>query len=101
VIVFDEATAGLDALAARAIMQLIRQSRDEGKTVLFSTHRMDEVNMLADDLGILHEGQLLYDGTYDRFVDEMAADTFEDEFIRRIEQADEIVATDGRVRSVA
>jgi sodium transport system ATP-binding protein len=82
-------------------MQLIRQSRDEGKTVLFSTHRMDEVNMLADDLGILHEGQLLYDGTYDRFVDEMAADTFEDEFIRRIEQADEIVATDGRVRSVA
>jgi sodium transport system ATP-binding protein len=101
VIVFDEATAGLDVLAARAIMQLIRQSRDEGKTVLFSTHRMDEVNMLADDLGILHEGQLLYDGTYDRFVDEMAADTFEDEFIRRIEQADEIVATDGRVRSVA
>jgi len=91
VIVFDEATAGLDALAARSIMQLIRQSRDEGKTVLFSTHRMDEVNMLADDLGILHEGQLLYDGTYDRFVDEMEADTFEDEFVRRIEEADDTV----------
>ena len=49
VVIFDEATAGLDAIAARSIMRLVRQSRDEGKTVLFSTHRMDEVNMLADD----------------------------------------------------
>lgn len=91
IIVFDEATAGLDAIAARSIMQLIRQSRDQGKTVLFSTHRMDEVNMLADDLGLLHEGKLLYDGTYDNFVDEMQAETFEDEFIRQIEEADETV----------
>ncbi len=102
VIIFDEATAGLDAIAARSIMQLIRQSRDEGKTVLFSTHRMDEVNMLADDLGLLHEGELLYDGTYDAFVENKQASTFEDEFIRRIEQADEAVAaTDGRAESIA
>jgi sodium transport system ATP-binding protein len=88
IIVFDEATAGLDVIAARSIMRLVRQSREEGKTVLFSTHRMDEVNMLADDLGLLHEGKLLYDGTYDNFSNEMAADTLEDEFIRRIEEAD-------------
>jgi sodium transport system ATP-binding protein len=88
IIVFDEATAGLDVIAARSIMRLVRQSRDEGKTVLFSTHRMDEVNMLADDLGLLHGGKLLYDGTYDNFSNEMAADTLEDEFIRRIEEAD-------------
>ena len=93
VIIFDEATAGLDAIAARSIMHLIRQSRDQGKTVLFSTHRMDEVNMLADDLGILHEGELLYDGTYDAFTATMEADTFEDEFIRRIEEADGIPET--------
>jgi len=88
IVVFDEATAGLDVIAARSIMRLVRKSRDQGKTVLFSTHRMDEVNMLADDLGLLHEGELLFDGTYDRFVDEMQSDTLEDEFIRRIEQAD-------------
>ncbi len=87
VVIFDEATAGLDAIAARSIMRLVRQSRDRGKTVLFSTHRMDEVNMLADDLGLLHEGTLLYDGTYDDFTSAMEADTFEDAFIRRIEQA--------------
>jgi sodium transport system ATP-binding protein len=88
VIVFDEATAGLDVLAARSIMRLVRESRDQGKTVLFSTHRMDEVNMLADDLGLLHEGELLYDGPYDDFVGGGQADTFEDKFIRRIEEAD-------------
>jgi len=93
IIVFDEATAGLDVIAARSIMHLVRQSRDEGKTVLFSTHRMDEVNMLADDLGLLHEGELLYDDTYDHFADEMQADTLEDEFIRRIEEADGTVDT--------
>ena len=102
VIIFDEATAGLDAIAARSIMRLVRKSRDRGKTVLFSTHRMDEVNMLADDLGILHEGTLLYDGTYDDFTSTMERDTFEDEFIRRIEEADEaVVATDGEVGSIA
>ena len=49
--------------------------------------------MLADDLGILHEGELLYDGTYDAFTATMEADTFEDEFIRRIEEADGIPET--------
>lgn len=88
IVVFDEATAGLDVIAARSIMKLVRQSRDEGKTVLFSTHRMDEVNMLADDLGLLHKGELLYDGTYDAFVADMEADTFEDEFVRRVERAE-------------
>lgn len=101
VIIFDEATAGLDAIAARSIMRLIRTSRDRGKTVLFSTHRMDEVNMLADDLGLLHEGTLLYDGTYEAFTENMTADSFEDEFIRRIEQADESMATNGRMKRVA
>lgn len=89
VIVFDEATAGLDVIAARNIVRLVRQSRDDGKTVLFSTHRMDEVNLLADDLGLLHEGRLLYDGTYAEFEREARAATLEEEFIRRIEAADE------------
>lgn len=61
IVAFDEATAGLDALAARSIMPLIRQSRDEGKTVLFSTLRMDEVNMLTDDLGLVDGSEVLHD----------------------------------------
>lgn len=87
VVVLDEATAGLDVIAARSIIRLVRQCKADGKTVIFSTHRMDEVNLLADDLGILHKGHLLYAGTADEFAAEMQEETLEDEFIRLVEAA--------------
>ena len=55
VIIFDEATSGLDVIAARAIIAFIRQCRTDGKTVLFSTHIMSEVTNLADDLAIANQ----------------------------------------------
>ncbi|HET6349871.1 MAG TPA: ATP-binding cassette domain-containing protein, partial [Candidatus Krumholzibacteria bacterium] len=87
VLVLDEATAGLDVIASRTIMDLIRGARDRGKTVLFSTHRMGEVGLLCDDLALMHSGHLLYNGTYADFFKSMQAPTLEDEFIRRIEAA--------------
>ncbi len=87
VLVFDEATSGLDVVASRGIVDLIRRSRDDGKTVLFSTHRMGEVSQLSDDLAIIHRGQLLYNDTYEAFTQQMQAESFEDEFIRYIETA--------------
>jgi len=88
VLVLDEATAGLDVIASRTIMDLIRQARDRGKTVLFSTHRMGEVGLLCDDLALVHRGRLLYNGTYADFAKSMQSPSLEDEFIRRIEAAD-------------
>jgi len=86
VLVFDEATAGLDVVASRGIVKLIRDAKDKGKTVLFSTHRMGEVSQLSDDLAIIHKGTLLYNGTYEDFSREMQADSLEDEFIRYVEK---------------
>jgi len=86
VVVFDEATSGLDVIAARAITTFIRQCRADGKTVLFSTHIMSEVTALADDLAIIHGGKLLYSGTVADFTP--AAGTLEDEFVRRVELAE-------------
>jgi sodium transport system ATP-binding protein len=87
VLVLDEATAGLDVIASRSIVELVRRARDRGKTVLFSTHRMGEVGQLADDLALIHRGRVLFDGTYDAFCHGMQAASLEDEFIRRIEGA--------------
>jgi sodium transport system ATP-binding protein len=87
VMVFDEATAGLDVVASRGIVELIRRARERGKTVLFSTHRMGEVSQLSDDLAIIHKGILLYNGTYEEFTKQMKADSLEDEFIRIVEAA--------------
>jgi sodium transport system ATP-binding protein len=85
VLVLDEATAGLDVIASRSIVNLVRQARERGKTVLFSTHRMGEVGQLSDDLALIHRGRLLFNGTYDEFVHKMQAPSLEDEFIRWIE----------------
>jgi sodium transport system ATP-binding protein len=63
VLILDEPTAGLDVLAARAILELIRDCRARRKTVLFSTHVMTEAEKLADRVGILFEGRLVREGT--------------------------------------
>lgn len=63
VMVFDEPTNGLDVMASRAIVDFIRQCRAEGKTVIFSSHNMSEVEKLCDRVGIIHGGRLLAEGT--------------------------------------
>lgn len=65
VLVFDEATSGLDVLAAREVLATVEQLRDEGKCVLFSSHIMSEVKRICDRMAIMHEGKILAHGTMD------------------------------------
>ena len=82
VVVFDEPTTGLDVLSSRAIVELILGCKKEGKTVIFSSHRMAEVENLCDDIAILHKGQLFFNGTFDLFRKQMKSTTLEEDFIR-------------------
>lgn len=84
VMIFDEPTSGLDIMSARAIMDLIRDCREEGKTVIFSSHRMEEVRAVCDRIAIIHKGILYYNGTLKEFEDGRTEATFEDEFIKMI-----------------
>jgi len=86
VIVFDEPTVGLDVITAKNIMQLIRRCKDNGKTVIFSTHIMGEVSLLSDDLAIIHQGKVCFKGTYKDFQSQTKAESIEEEFIRLIEE---------------
>ena len=63
VMIFDEPTLGLDVMAARAIVRFVRDCRDQGKTVIYSTHVMSEVEKLCDRVGVIHDGRLLAEGT--------------------------------------
>lgn len=63
VMIFDEPTLGLDVMTARAIVQFVRECRDRGKTVIYSTHVMSEVEKLCDHVGIIHDGRLCAEGT--------------------------------------
>ena len=87
VMVFDEPTSGLDVMTSRAIVNLIHSCRDEGKTVIFSTHRMGEVNQVCDDIAIIYKGRLFFNDTLDQFKSEMTQSTFEEEFIYRVGEA--------------
>ncbi len=63
VMIFDEPTLGLDVMAARTIVRFVRDCRNRGKTVIYSTHVMSEVEKLCDVVGIIHGGKLLAEGT--------------------------------------
>jgi sodium transport system ATP-binding protein len=63
VMIFDEPTLGLDIMTARTITAFIRECRNAGKTVIFSTHIMSEVEKLCDTIGIIQSGKLLAEGT--------------------------------------
>jgi sodium transport system ATP-binding protein len=63
VLIFDEPTAGLDVLVARAVLQNIERLRSLGKCILFSTHIMREVEKLCDRVAIISRGRVLACGT--------------------------------------
>jgi sodium transport system ATP-binding protein len=59
VIVLDEPTAGLDIISSKTILDFIRNSKQEGKCILFSTHYMTEAEILCDRVAIIHNGKIL------------------------------------------
>lgn len=86
VVVFDEPTSGLDVITAESIIKLVTDCRNEGKTVIFSSHIMSEVDLLCDDISIIYQGKLLFNDTMDAFREQMQAPNLTAEFIRRVNE---------------
>ena len=63
VLIFDEATVGLDVMVARSLLKIIAQLRDQGKCIIYSTHIMREVEKLCDRVAIMNRGQILAEGS--------------------------------------
>ena len=82
VMIFDEPTGGLDVMSARAIVGFIRECREQGKTVLFSTHVMSEAEKLCDTIGIIHDGRLMAEGTLAELRERYRAADLEEIFVR-------------------
>lgn len=86
VLVFDEATAGLDVLVARALLKTVAELRDHGKCVIFSTHIMREVERLCDRIAIMHRGEILSEGTLGELRERHHEQDFEELFFQLISQ---------------
>ena len=89
VLIFDEATAGLDVLVARALLKTVAELRDHGKCIIFSTHIMREAEKLCDRIAILHRGHILAEGTLDELRDRHHESDLEELFFQLISQHDE------------
>ncbi|MDP5277216.1 ABC transporter ATP-binding protein [Chengkuizengella axinellae] len=65
IILFDEPTTGLDISSANMFRELVHQLRKEGKTIVFSSHIMEEVKLLCQSIIMIHKGELVYQGDID------------------------------------
>jgi len=88
VLIFDEATAGLDVLVARALLKIVAQLRDQGKCVIFSTHIMREAERLCDRIAIMHRGHILAEGSLAELQSRHGEHDLEELFFRLISQHD-------------
>jgi sodium transport system ATP-binding protein len=82
VMIFDEPTLGLDIMTARTIIDFIRECRQRGKTVIFSTHIMSEVEKLCDVIGIIQSGKLLAEGSLGELRDRYHEQDLEEIFVK-------------------
>ena len=77
IIIFDEPTNGLDVLTARTVTDYLQELRDEGKTIILSTHIFSLVERLCDRVGIIIDGRMTVCGTLEEVCNGM---TMEDRF---------------------
>lgn len=89
VLFFDEPTNGLDVIAARTVIRFIRQCRNSGKTVIFSTHIMSEVEAICDRIAIIYRGKIAAIGTLAELRLQTGKSAFEDIFLRLIGEEEE------------
>ncbi|PIV35955.1 MAG: ABC transporter [Lysobacterales bacterium CG02_land_8_20_14_3_00_62_12] len=83
-VILDEPTNGLDVMATRAMRGFLRQLRDEGRCVLFSSHIMQEVAALCDHIVVIAKGRVMAEGSPDALRERTAEANLEDAFVKII-----------------
>lgn len=84
-VILDEPTNGLDVMATRSLRDLILKLKDDGRCVLFSSHIMQEVAALCDDICIIAHGKVAIDDSADGIREQTGCDDLEDAFVAAIQ----------------
>ncbi|HZG79617.1 MAG TPA: ATP-binding cassette domain-containing protein [Brevibacillus sp.] len=85
VILLDEPTTGLDVTAATMFRQMIGTLQAEGKTILFSSHNMGEIDKLCKRIALIHKGRLQYAGTLQKLREQYGMQDLDDLFMTVVE----------------
>ena len=94
VLVFDEATSGLDILVAREVLKTVEQLCHQGKCVIFSSHIMSEVKRLCDRVAIMNRGNILAEGTIKQLSEKYEQDDLEELFYEMISGSEQLHETE-------
>ncbi len=86
VVIFDEPTTGLDIITARSVTDYLKQLKEEGKTVIISTHIMSEAEKLCDRIGIIINGVKVMEGTLEEILTRTGSEELEDAFFELYKQ---------------
>ncbi len=87
-IILDEPSNGLDVMATRSLRKIILKLKDDGRCVLFSSHVMQEVAALCDDIVIIAAGKVAIDDSADGIRNRTGCDDLEDAFVKAIHMVD-------------
>jgi len=82
ILLLDEPTGGLDVTSARRVRDLVRKLGDEGRTVIYSTHQLNEAQQVCDRIVIIHNGTLRADGSPTQLMGETNTDSLEDAYVK-------------------
>lgn len=81
ILLLDEPTAGLDVTSARTVRSLVGKLRDEGGTVIYSTHHLAEAQQVCDRIVIVHNGTIRADGSPTQLLEQTGEETLEDAYV--------------------
>lgn len=81
IVFLDELTTGLDAKARRDVWKILKELKDQGLTILLTSHFMDEVEVLCDTICILKKGDVVFYGTVQEAIENSPYEKFEDAYL--------------------
>ena len=92
--IFDEPTLGLDIISSQAIIEFMKNEKERGKTIIYSTHYMEEAQYLCDRIVMMHQGQIIDQGSPEELMRKTETDNLRDTLQTIIKKREEIKASD-------
>lgn len=84
ILILDEPTTGLDIMATESLLSIINTLKAQNKIIIFSTHHLDEVATIADNVAVINEGQLLFQGDITEFKQQFNSDDLRTAFMNSL-----------------
>lgn len=100
VYIFDEPTLGLDIISSDAIIHFMKKQKSEGKTVIYSTHYMEEAQFLCDRVIMIYQGKIIASGTPDEIMQNTNTSNLREGFHQTLKNYGEGEHEDEKIKSL-